>query len=62
MYAEREPIRRGQADAGSQGYRLTRISGSHHVFTKAGVRPVPIPVHNGKVKPGYVRMIGKLEA
>ena len=46
----------------AKGYRMTRISGSHHVFTKAGVRPVPIPVHNGKVTPGYVRMVRKLEA
>ena len=45
----------------AKGYRLTRINGSHHVFTKAGVRPVPIPVHQGKVKPAYVRMILKLE-
>jgi len=44
------------------GYSLTRISGSHHVFTKPGVRPVPIPVHKGRVKPAYVRMIQKLEA
>jgi predicted RNA binding protein YcfA (HicA-like mRNA interferase family) len=46
----------------AKGYRLTRINGSHHVFTKAGARPVPIPVHKGKVKPAYVRMIQKLEA
>jgi predicted RNA binding protein YcfA (HicA-like mRNA interferase family) len=37
----------------AKGYRLTRVSGSHHVFTKAGVR---------SVKPAYVRMIQKLEA
>jgi predicted RNA binding protein YcfA (HicA-like mRNA interferase family) len=46
----------------AKGYRLTRVSGSHHVFTKAGARSVPIPVHKGKVKPAYVRMIQKLEA
>jgi predicted RNA binding protein YcfA (HicA-like mRNA interferase family) len=46
----------------AKGYRLTRISGSHHIFTKAGARPVPIPVHKGKVKPAYVRLIQKLEA
>ena len=45
----------------AKGYQLTRISGSHHVFTKAGMRPVPIPVHHGRVKPGYIRMIEKLE-
>jgi predicted RNA binding protein YcfA (HicA-like mRNA interferase family) len=46
----------------AKGYRLTRINGSHHVFTKAGARPVPIPVHKGMVKPAYVRMVRKLEA
>ena len=46
----------------ARGYRLTRIRGSHHIFTKTGVRPVPIPVHKGKVKPAYVRLIRKLEA
>ena len=46
----------------ARGYRLERISGSHHVFTKAGYRPVPIPVHKGKVKFAYVRMVEKLEA
>ena len=46
----------------AKGYRLTRVSGSHHVFTKAGARPVPIPVHKGMVKPAYVRMVRKLEA
>ena len=46
----------------ARGYRLTRISGSHHVFTKAGARALPIPVHHGQVKPGYVRMVWKLES
>jgi predicted RNA binding protein YcfA (HicA-like mRNA interferase family) len=46
----------------SKGYTLARISGSHHVFTKAGARSVPIPVHNGKVKPAYVRLVEDLEA
>ncbi len=46
----------------AKGYNLTRVNGSHHIFTKAGARPVPIPVHKGKVKPAYVRMIQKLEA
>ena len=45
----------------AKGYTLTRIAGSHHVFTKPGFRSVPIPVHRGKVKPSYVRMIEKLE-
>ena len=46
----------------AKGYRLGRISGSHHVFKKPGARSLPIPVHNGKVQPAYVRMIEKLEA
>lgn len=46
----------------AKGYRLARIPGSHHVFVKPGARSVPIPVHQGKVKPAYVRMVEKLEA
>ncbi|MBN2293554.1 MAG: type II toxin-antitoxin system HicA family toxin [Pirellulales bacterium] len=46
----------------AKGYRLDRINGSHHVFTKPGVRSLPIPVHKGKVHPAYIRMIKKLEA
>ena len=42
------------------GYRLERIRGSHHVFTKAGASPVVVPVHRGKVKHYYVRQIKKL--
>lgn len=42
------------------GYVLARISGSHHIFTKAGRQPLSIPVHRGKVKPFYVRQIEKL--
>lgn len=45
----------------AKGYTFARISGSHHVFTKAGARSVPIPVHNGKVKPAYVRLVERLE-
>ncbi len=43
-----------------KGYTLARISGSHHVFVKAGETPVSIPVHKGKVKPYYVRKIEKI--
>jgi len=35
-----------------KGYELTRISGS---------LPISIPVHNGKVKPFYVKQIEKFE-
>jgi predicted RNA binding protein YcfA (HicA-like mRNA interferase family) len=44
----------------AKGYRLDRIRGSHHVFIKAGVKNEIVPVHNGKVKPYYVREIQKL--
>ena len=46
----------------SHGWRLTRIRGSHHVFTKTGELPISIPVHHGKVKTGYVKRIEKLIA
>jgi len=44
----------------AKGFAFTRIAGSHHVFTKPGCRPFVVPVHGGKVKPGYVRQIQKL--
>jgi predicted RNA binding protein YcfA (HicA-like mRNA interferase family) len=45
----------------AKGYFLKRVTGSHHIFKKHGCRSLPIPVHNGKVHPAYVRMIEKLE-
>jgi predicted RNA binding protein YcfA (HicA-like mRNA interferase family) len=42
------------------GYRLVRICGSHHYFTKPGEQPFSIPVHQGKVKPYYVRQVEKV--
>lgn len=39
------------------GWRLDRVSGSHHVFTKPNGPTVSIPVHRGRVKPHYVRQI-----
>ena len=46
----------------AKGYYWHRTSGSHHVFKKPG--PVggmfAVPVHNGKVKPVYVKQIEKL--
>ena len=44
-----------------KGYTLTRISGSHHIFTKKGSPLVSIPVHDGKVKAHYVKEIAKIE-
>jgi predicted RNA binding protein YcfA (HicA-like mRNA interferase family) len=42
------------------GYRLVRISSSHHYFTKPGEQPFSIPVHRGKVKPYYVREVERV--
>jgi len=42
------------------GYRLARIHGSHHYFTKPGEQPLSIPVHRGKVKPYYVRQVERI--
>lgn len=44
------------------GYRLDRVSGSHHIFVKEGVEPISIPVKRGQVKPFYVRKIEKIIA
>jgi predicted RNA binding protein YcfA (HicA-like mRNA interferase family) len=32
----------------SYGWALDRINGSHHVFTRAGRRPVSVPFHGNK--------------
>jgi predicted RNA binding protein YcfA (HicA-like mRNA interferase family) len=45
----------------SKGYRLDRISGSHHVFSKSGQQNVVIVVHGGKVMPCYVREAQKAQ-
>jgi predicted RNA binding protein YcfA (HicA-like mRNA interferase family) len=44
----------------SNGWRLVRISGSHHIFEKPGQSPLSIPVHHNRVKPAYVRRINKI--
>ena len=41
------------------GWTLARVAGSHHIFQKPGDRQWSVPVHNGKVKPVYVRQIKK---
>jgi len=38
------------------GFRLDRVTGSHHVFKKAGLTFV-IPVHANRVKSVYVRRV-----
>lgn len=43
------------------GYRLVRISSSHHIFEKPGqANIVSIPVHRGEVKPVYGRKVDKI--
>jgi predicted RNA binding protein YcfA (HicA-like mRNA interferase family) len=42
------------------GYRLVRISSSHHIFNRPGGPLVSIPVHQGKVKPAYARKVQKI--
>jgi len=42
------------------GYQLVRIHGSHHYFSKPGELPISIPVHQGKVKPYYVRQVERI--
>ncbi len=44
----------------AKGYRLVRISGSHHIFARPGFPHQSVPVHGGKVKFHYVRQIQKL--
>jgi predicted RNA binding protein YcfA (HicA-like mRNA interferase family) len=44
------------------GWALTRIAGSHHVFTKADNLPISIPVHRGRVKAIYVRKVERIIA
>ena len=44
------------------GWRLTRISSSHHIFDRLGGPQVSIPVHHGRVKQVYVRKIEKIIA
>jgi predicted RNA binding protein YcfA (HicA-like mRNA interferase family) len=41
------------------GWRLVRISASHHIFDRPGRRLISIPVHHGKVKAAYVRKVRK---
>lgn len=36
------------------GWTLARTRGSHHLFTKPGMRTFPVPVHNGVVTRRYL--------
>jgi predicted RNA binding protein YcfA (HicA-like mRNA interferase family) len=44
------------------GYRLVRVSGSHHIFERPGSPIVSIPVHGNKVKPHYATQVEKIIA
>jgi len=54
------PLRMVRALLAKHGWILSRIRGSHHVFTKEGETPISIPVHRNKVKAAYVRKIEKI--
>ena len=44
----------------SHGWTLSRVSSSHHIFTKPGESfHFSIPVHKGMVKHGYLNDIKK---
>ena len=43
----------------SEGFRLDRVTGSHHIFKKAGITFV-IPVHKNRVKSIYVKRVIEL--
>jgi predicted RNA binding protein YcfA (HicA-like mRNA interferase family) len=42
-----------------EGFLLDRVTGSHHIFKKAGITFV-IPVHANRVKSVYVRRVIEL--
>lgn len=42
-----------------EGFRLDRVTGSHHVFKKSDVTFV-IPVHSNRVKSVYVKRVVEL--
>jgi predicted RNA binding protein YcfA (HicA-like mRNA interferase family) len=44
----------------SHGWKLDRVRGSHHVFSKPGEGSFPVPVHNGKVKAVYGKKLEKI--
>ena len=45
----------------AKGYYLDHVTGSHHIFENAAGQSISIPVHNKKVKYGYIREIQKLQ-
>jgi predicted RNA binding protein YcfA (HicA-like mRNA interferase family) len=57
--ASEKSFREIRATLKLHGWNLARIHGSHHIFEKTGQANIVIPVHRGKVKPGYGRIIEK---
>lgn len=41
----------------SQGWQCVRITGSHHIFVRAGRRCLPVAVHGGCMRPDAVRAV-----
>ncbi|PID84485.1 hypothetical protein CSB09_00655 [Candidatus Gracilibacteria bacterium] len=41
------------------GYRLERIKGSHHIYSKENEDPIIAPVHNGEIKIPYKKRFRK---
>ncbi|MEZ6242156.1 MAG: type II toxin-antitoxin system HicA family toxin [Phycisphaerales bacterium] len=41
------------------GWQLSRTRGSHHVFTGKDRPTIPIPVHRGKVRHEYAKLVQK---
>jgi len=41
----------------SHGWTLDRVKGSHHIFVRPGAHNVVLPVHRGKCKAVYRRLI-----
>ncbi|MFA7237363.1 MAG: type II toxin-antitoxin system HicA family toxin [Phycisphaeraceae bacterium] len=54
-----KPFREIRKALESAGWVFMRVTGSHHIFTRPGHQTISIPVHAGKVKPRYVRIIEK---
>jgi predicted RNA binding protein YcfA (HicA-like mRNA interferase family) len=44
------------------GWRLKRVTGSHHIFDRPGGPVISIPVHRGQVRFVYVKDVEKIIA
>jgi predicted RNA binding protein YcfA (HicA-like mRNA interferase family) len=58
--AEPHPFRKVKKRLESNGWHLSRIRGSHHVFKHERLPTVSIPVHRNQVKAFYVEEIEKI--